>query len=217
MSPLEAYAVRFGASYKWLATLAVMLSCIATTAASTMVNVALPDISGAFGLGDDQVQWLSTGFLAAMTATMLLSAWTLGRFGYRMAFLGAQAIFIASSVAGAMASSGGAVILARVFQGTACGLIQPLAMVVLSQVFPRERRGQAMGIYTLGIVLSPALGPSLGGYLVDQFSWRDVFLAIVPLCLLAMAVTAIFLPGRDTRAGTKRPPFDGVGFTSLAA
>jgi EmrB/QacA subfamily drug resistance transporter len=216
MSPIEEYAARYGAAYRWIATATVMLTCVGTTAASTMVNVALPDIMGAFGLGDDQVQWLSTGFLAAMTASMLLTAWTLGSFGYRNAFLGAQTLFIASSLLGAAADSGGVIILARVLQGTACGLAQPLAMVVLSQVFPPEKRGTAMGIFGLGVVLSPALGPSLGGYLVDEYSWRDVFLAIVPLTMIAMVACAVFLPGRDRRAGARRPSFDVVGMVSLA-
>jgi EmrB/QacA subfamily drug resistance transporter len=151
-----------------------------------------------------------------MTATMLLTAWSLGRFGYRLSFAGALALFIAGSVAGAASTSGLAVILARVMQGAAAGLIQPVAMVVMSQVFPREQRGQAMGIYMIGVVLAPALGPALGGYLVDEYTWRDVFLAIVPACVLAMAAGALFLPGRDTRRGAVSPRFDGFGFLFLS-
>ena len=217
MSPIEVYAARFGPAYKWLATISVMLVTITTPAASTMVNVALPDIMGAFGLGQDQVQWLSTGFLAAMTATMLLTAWTLGRFGYRLAFLGALAVFIIGSVAGAASRTGNEIILARVLQGMASGLAQPMTMVVLSEVFPRNQRGRAMGIYTLGIVLSPALGPTLGGYLVDEYNWRDVFLAIVPVCMAAMAAVAVFLPGRDNRRAASSHRFDGFGFSFLVA
>lgn len=217
MSPIEAYAARFGVGYKWLATITVMLATTATTAASTMVNVALPDIMGAFGLGQDQVQWLSTGFLASMTATMLLTAWTLGRFGYRRAFLGALAVFVVGSIAGAASRTGGEVILARVLQGMSSGLIQPLTMVVMSEVFPHEQRGRAMGIYTIGVVLAPALGPTLAGFLVNEYSWRYVFLAIVPVCVAAMAATAVFLPGRDTRQGAVSQRFDGFGFLFLVA
>jgi EmrB/QacA subfamily drug resistance transporter len=217
MSPIDAYAVRFGAGYKWYATITVMLATIVTTAASTMVNVALPDIMGAFGLGADQVQWLSTGFLAAMTATMLLTAWALGRFGYRMCFLWALIVFVVGSILGATSSSGGWIILARVLQGMASGLIQPLAMVVLSQVFPHEQRGRAMGIYGIGVVLAPALGPALAGFLVDEYNWRDVFLVIVPLCLIAIAAALVFLPGRDTRREKASFQFDGLGFLFLSA
>lgn len=217
MSPIESYAARFGASYKWYATVTVMLGCVVCTAAATMVNVALPDIMGAFGLGADQVQWLSTGFLAAMTATMLLTDWTLGRFGYRLCFMGALTLFIAGSILGAFSGGGGEIILARVLQGAASGLIQPSAMVVMSQVFPHEQRGRAMGIYTMGVVLAPALGPGLGGILVDEYDWRDVFVVIVPVCVIAIAAALVFLPGRDTRREKASFQFDGIGFFFLAA
>ena len=130
MSPIEAYGARFGRHYRIYATGTLMIGVIATSSAITMVNVALPDIMGAFGMGEDQVQWLSTGFLAAMTATMLLTAWVLRRFGYRLAYSGALALFIAGSIAGAMASTSNEVILARVAQGVACGLIQPMAQAL---------------------------------------------------------------------------------------
>ena len=96
-----------------------------------------------------------------------------------------------------MASASAEVILARVLQGIASGLIQPMAMVMMSEVFPREQRGRAMGLFGMGVVLSPAIGPGLGGWLVDDYSWRFVFVAIVPVCLIAMAAAAVFLPGRD--------------------
>jgi EmrB/QacA subfamily drug resistance transporter len=214
MSPIEAYAARFGRHYRIYATGTLMIGVIATSSAITMVNVALPDIMGAFGMGEDQVQWLSTGFLAAMTATMLLTAWVLRRFGYRLAYSGALALFIAGSIAGAMASTSNEVIFARVTQGIACGLIQPMAMVMISEVFPSAQRGRAMGLFGIGVVLSPAIGPSLGGELVDDYSWRYVFIAIIPLCILAMAAAVVFLPGRD-RTDTAKRPFDFFGLFLL--
>ena len=217
MSPIEALAEKSGPAYRWLATATVMMGTIATTATATIVNVAMGDIMGAFGLGQDQVQWLSTGFLAAMTATMLITAWMLERFGFRSSFIGALAVFIAGSILGAASSSGGEVIFARVLQGGASGIVQPLAMVVMSQVFPPSQRGKAMGIYGVGIVLAPALGPTAGGVLVDDYDWRDVFLVVVPLCVLAIAMAVFILPGRDKAAGEPRKKFDLIGFLLLAA
>jgi len=216
MSPIEAYTARFGAGYKWYAALTVMVATTATTGSSTIVNVAMPDIMGAFGLGQDQIQWLSTGFLAAMTACMLLTDWLLARFGYRLPFMGALALCIAGSIMGASAVNDGELIFARVLQGVAAGLIQPITMVVLSHVFPVEQRGKAMSIYGIGVVLAPALGPTLGGILVDQYTWRDVFLAIVPVCAIAMVAAAVFLPGRDSSPQRPKPRrFDALGFLLL--
>ncbi|MBR1040602.1 DHA2 family efflux MFS transporter permease subunit [Bradyrhizobium viridifuturi] len=215
MSPLEAQAEQFGSSYRWLATATVMLGTIATTATATIVNVAMGDIMGAFGLGQDQVQWLSTGFLAAMTATMLMTAWALDRLGFRNTFIGALTIFVAGCILGATSRSGAEVILARVLQGGASGIIQPLAMVVMSQVFPPEQRGKAMGIYGVGIVLAPALGPTAGGILVDQYDWRDVFLVVVPFCVAGMGMASVTLPGLGRAENRQHQKFDAVGFALL--
>lgn len=215
MSPIEEMYARYGANYKWLATATVMIGTIASTAAATIVNIALTDIMGAFGMSQDQVQWLSTGFLAAMTASMLLTAWLLDTFGHKASYISALGIFIAGCLLGAFSHSGAEVILARVMQGFAAGMIQPLAMVIVSQVFPIEQRGSAMGIYGMGVVLAPALGPTMGGIMVDQYSWRDVFLVVVPLCVAAIAAAMVFLPGRDSRL-VERKRFDLIGFTLLS-
>lgn len=119
MSPIEAQAARFGHHYRWLATVTIMLGTIATTATATIVNVAMRDIMGAFGMGQDQAQWLSTAFLASMTATMLITAWTLERFGYRATYVGSLAVFIAGSLLGTFSQSSAEVILARILQGGA--------------------------------------------------------------------------------------------------
>lgn len=215
MSPIEEMRERYGPGYKWLATATVMVGTIASTAAATIVNIALTDIMGAFGMSQDQVQWLSTGFLAAMTASMLLTAWLLDSFGHKASYISALGIFIAGCLLGAASHSGAEVILARVLQGFAAGMIQPLAMVMISQVFPIEQRGSAMGVYGVGVVLAPALGPTMGGIMVDQYSWRDVFLVVLPLCFAGMAAAAVFLPGRDPRL-TERKRFDLIGFTLLS-
>ncbi len=215
MSPIEEMQARYGASYKWLATGTVMLGTIVVTVAATIVNVALNDIMGTFGMSQDQVQWLSTGFLAAMTATMLLTAWQLDRFGHRTTYIFALTLFIVGSLLGAVSHSSGEVILARVLQGLAAGMIQPMAMVVISIVFPYDKRGTAMGIYGMGVVLAPALGPTLGGVMVDEYSWRDVFLVVLPICAVAIAAAAAFLPGRDPHI-VERKRFDVIGFALLS-
>jgi DHA2 family multidrug resistance protein len=215
MSAIEQQAARFGPSYRWLATLTVMLGTIATTATATIVNVAMTDIMGAFGLGQDQVQWLSTAFLASMTATMLITAWMLDSFGYRNTFLGALSVFILGSLLGFASNSGVEVIFARILQGAASGIIQPLAMVVLSQVFPPSQRGKAMGLYGVGVVLAPALGPTVGGMMVDQLDWRDVFLVVIPFCLAGGLAAIFILPGQDEQKRSRRIKFDAVGFVLL--
>lgn len=205
---------RFGPAYRWLATTTVMLGTTSVVLTSTIVNVAIPTIMAEFELGQDQVHWLATGFLAAMTVGMLTNAWYAGRLGARGAYLLAMGLFVAVSLLGATSDHFAVLVAVRVTQGLLAGLIQPLAMITIFQVFPLHRRGQAMGIYGLGVVLGPAIAPAVGGVLVDTLSWRAVFLVVLPACLAAMAMAWRYLPGRDhSRVPVK---LDSMGLLSLS-
>ena len=186
---VQALFALHGPRYRWLATITVMLGTMSVVLASTIINVAIPTIMVEFQLAQDQVHWLATGFLAAMTVGMLLNAWCAQRFGARGAYLLAMGLFIAVSIIGAFSEQFPLLVAARIGQGLLAGLIQPLAMITIFQVFPLNRRGQAMGIYGLGVVLGPAM------------AWRylpgkDCQLAAIRLdragvLLLAMGTTAV--------------------------
>ncbi|MGH8742539.1 MAG: MFS transporter, partial [Burkholderiales bacterium] len=118
---------RYGPGYRWLATVTVMTGAIAAMLTTTSVNVAIPDIMGAFGIGQDRAQWLSTGTLAAMTVGMLLNAWVTASFGQRRAFNGALVIFAAALLVAAASPNEMVLILARVVQGVVAGLLQPFS------------------------------------------------------------------------------------------
>jgi EmrB/QacA subfamily drug resistance transporter len=204
---------RYGPSYRWLVTLAAMIGTVATILSATIVNVALPQVMGAFGIGQDQAQLISTAFLAAVTATMLLNGWLVDSFGCRLTYAAAIAMFVVGSVVSGSAPNEGVLIAGRVLQGAAAGMVQPLGMQIIFQVFPPEKRGSAMGLYAVGVVLAPALGPTLGGVIVDGFGWRAVFFMGVPFALLGLALGMVFLPG-PARDGPRRR-FDGPGFALL--
>ncbi|EXL10107.1 DHA2 family efflux MFS transporter permease subunit [Aquamicrobium defluvii] len=213
MSSIEDLFDRYGPSYRWLATGTVMIATIAVVLSTTIVNVAIPDVMGAFGISQVQAQWLSTGFLAAMTATMLVTDWADRAFGQRATMVGALAIFMAGSVLGGVAPNETVLTIARVIQGAAAGVVQPLAMILLFQVFPPNQRGAAMGIFGIGVVLAPALGPWIGGLLIDAFSWRYVFYLGIPFAVVGILLANLFLPARkDTGA---RPGFDWGGMMLL--
>jgi DHA2 family multidrug resistance protein len=192
----------------------VTLGSMSTILASTIVNVALPALIREFKIGHDTVQWVATGFLAATTTTMLATAWLVERFGQRRTFVGVLAVFLAASLLDAMSWSTESLIAGRVLQGAAAGVMQPLAMIALFDVFPPERRGTAMGIFGFGIVLAPAVGPGVGGILVQSFGWRSIFLLSVPFCIGAMALAHRYLP--TYRSTGPRRRFDWAGFALLA-
>ncbi len=150
-----------------------------------------------------------------MTTTMLATAWLVETHGQRRTFIAALAIFLVSSALGAASVSPEALIVSRVLQGAAAGILQPLAMIALFDVFPPERRGSAMGLFGLGIVLVPAIGPSIGGILLESFGWRSIFLLPLPFCVAGLALGWRFLPGpHGSGPGTR---FDWAGFALLAS
>ncbi len=182
---------------------------------ATIVNVAVPEVRGAFGVGQDEAQWLATAFLATMTASQLLNAWMIAAFGKRGAFLGTLLLFTAGSFVCATASAMPALIVGRVMQGAAAGIIQPLVMVTIVEVFPPDRRGSAMGIFGAGVTLAPAIGPAVGGIAIDEFSWRLMFIMPLPAVFLAFVGGLIFMPAKTDGRG--RPPFDWAGYAILLA
>ena len=215
MSPIEVLFKRYGPAYRWWATLTVMLATISVVLSTTIVNVAIPAVMGAFGVSSVQAQWISTGFLAAMTATMLLGDWADKAIGQRLTMNIAMAVFMGGSVLGGIAPNETVLTLARVIQGAAAGVTQPLSMILLFSVFPPNKRGAAMGIFGIGVVLAPAIGPWVGGLLIDAFNWRYVFYLGLPPAGLAMLMSNLFLPGRADSG--PRPAFDwtGLGILSL--
>ena len=193
MSQVDRFFERYGPAYKWYATGTIMVATISVVLSTTIVNVAIPAVMGAFGISAVQAQWISTGFLAAMTATMLLADWADRAFGMRLTMNAAMGVFLAGSVVGGLAPNETMLTLARVVQGAAAGIVQPLAMIMLFKVFPPDKRGAAMGIYGVGVVLAPALGPWIGGVLMDAFDWRFVFYLGLPFAGVAILLSNLFL------------------------
>lgn len=214
MSQIDRYFERYGPAYKWFATGSIMVATISVVLSTTIVNVAIPAVMGAFGISAVQAQWISTGFLAAMTATMLLADWANRAFGMRLTMTASMGVFLAGSVLGGLAPNETVLTLARVVQGAAAGIVQPLAMIMLFKVFPPDKRGAAMGIYGVGVVLAPALGPWIGGILMDAFDWRFVFYLGLPFAGIAIVLSNLFLPTREESGPI--PAFDFVGVAILS-
>ena len=150
--PIIAMFETFGPSYVWFAVTTSMLASFATLLPATIINVAIPEVMGSFGLGQDQAQWLATGFLAAGTVTMLMTSYCIDVIGLRLTFVIAMTIFLLGSIMGGLAPNQEVLIASRVITGAAAGIISPLAMVINFQIFPVHRRGFAMGIFGIGTI-----------------------------------------------------------------
>lgn len=198
---------------RWLVTITVTIGAISTILATTIINVAIPSVMGAFGIGQDTAQWLASGFLAATTTAMLMADWFVRQLGRRGTYQFAMAVFIFGSILGAFADSIEFVITARIVQGAAAGLIQPLTMVTIFEAFPPNERGKAMGVFGIGSIMAPSLGPYAGGLAVDAFDWHAVFLFPVPFCIIAGILGSFLLRPRDPQVA--RTKFDWIGFVLL--
>ncbi|MDH3702864.1 MAG: DHA2 family efflux MFS transporter permease subunit [Alphaproteobacteria bacterium] len=191
---IEDLFARYGPSYRLFVTVGAMLASFIMVLSGTIVNVAVPEVMGAFGVGQDKAQLMATGFIATMTASQLVNAWLVTAFGPRITFIFVLLVFVAGSLLGGLSSNLDIIIVGRIMQGFSAGVIQPLAMVTVVQVFPANRRGVAVGIFGMGLMLAVGAGPLIGGIAIDAFSWRAIFWVPLPLVGLALVLGAIFMP-----------------------
>lgn len=191
---LAALQQRHGPNHRWWVLLTVMIGNMAALMAATTVNVAVPAISHRFGLGQHDAQWLATSFMGAMTVSMLATPWLLQRLGYRRCYAWLLLMLGTGGALGGLSGHYGLVLAMRVVEGLAAGVLQTIPGVIIMHAFARHEQGRAMGLFGFGTVLAPALGPSVGGLLVDIFGWRAVFFFVLPFCLVAALLTRHFLP-----------------------
>lgn len=199
----------------WLATLAGLMAFFTGLFTASMVNVAVPSVMGSFGVGQSQAQLLLSTFLAMNSTGLLASSWMVARFGQREVFLGALATFGCAGLFCFIAPTFEFLVLGRVVQGLAAGILQPLVMLVLVQVFPPEKRGLAMGMFSMGVTAAVGIGPAVGGLIIESFQWRLIFLAPIPFTLLAAGLGFFFLPALPRQASP--PKFDWIGFLLVVA
>ncbi|WP_194722368.1 DHA2 family efflux MFS transporter permease subunit [Noviherbaspirillum malthae] len=218
---LEQLRQRYGQRYKWLVLMTVMIGTMASILSSTIVNVAVPDLSRHFTLGQERAQWVSAGFMLAMTLSMLTTPWLLLRFGLRRTYSGAILLLLAGGIIGGFSVNYPMLLSMRVAEGLAAGVLQPIPSIVVLRAFEQHEQGKAMGLFGFGVVLAPALGPSVGGFLVEHFGWRSIFFVVVPFCLLVLFLVQRLLAVNSPMMGERRPldwkglVLASVGVTSL--
>lgn len=178
---------------KWIVTLSVTFGTLMGTIDSSIVNVALPHIRGSVGATIDEITWITIGFVIASVIVMPLTGFLGRQFGQKRVYLAALGVFIAGSALCGMATSLHTLVFFRVLQGLGAGALQPTEQAILRQTFPPEEQGMAMALFGMAIVLGPAAGPTLGGYIVDQYSWQWIFYINLPVGLLGLVMVTQFV------------------------
>ena len=201
-----------GSLQRWLVLGVVIVGTFMAVLDITIVNVVLPKIMTGFGVNVEQIKWVSTAFLLATAVGMPATGWLGRRFGLGRLYLAELAIFTFGSALCAGAWSLEVLVAARVIQALGAGAIMPTSMAIITETFPPGERGRALGIWGVGFMVGPAIGPTAGGFLTDWFNWRAVFAVNLPVGILAMLFTAAALaPGKKDPSAR----FDWKGFLAL--
>jgi DHA2 family multidrug resistance protein len=196
-------------------TVCVILSTLMQALDTTIANVALPYIQGSVSASQDQIDWVLTSYIAAAAIMTPPTGFLAGRFGLKRLFLASIAGFTVASMLCGMAQSLAQIVLFRILQGMFGAALVPLSQSVLLATYPRERQGFAMSLWGVAVMAGPVLGPVLGGWLTENYSWRYVFYINLPIGALAFLGMITFLPETEPNAGEKLDWF-GFGTLSLA-
>ena len=194
-------------------TISIMLATIIQALDGTIANVALPHMQGALSASSDQITWVLTSFIVAAAIATPLCGWLVDRFGIKNVFLVSVAGFVIASVLCGISATLTEIVVARMLQGVFGAALVPLSQSVLLDINPREKHGSAMAVWGMGVMIGPILGPSLGGWLTDSYSWRWVFFINVPIGALAFwGIWRYIRP----QAAARRVRFDVFGFVTLS-
>jgi len=201
---------------KWLITLTVMMATIMAALDISIVNVALPYMRGNLGASVEEIAWVATGYLLSNVIVMPMIAMLSARFGRKKFYLFSILLFTITSMLCGVAWDLTALIVFRALQGIGGGAIIPISQAILRESFPPEEQGKIIGIYGLGVILGPAFGPTLGGWLTDTYSWRWIFFINVPVGLINLVLISRYIHDPVYLVRDKgRLDYGGLAFLTL--
>src|SRR5579871_4140128 len=200
----------------WLIAISVMLATFMEVLDTSIAAVALPYIAGSLSASNDEATWVLTSYLVSNAVVLPASTWFSLKFGRKRFLITCIAIFTISSFMCGAAGSLAVILIARAVQGAGGGALQPLSQSILLESFPAEKRGQALATFALGVVVAPVLGPTLGGWLTDQYSWRWAFYINVPIGVIAVFMIYRFVKDPPYVANAKPGRIDSIGLGLLA-
>jgi DHA2 family multidrug resistance protein len=200
----------------WMIAIAVILPAFMEVIDTSIASVCIPYIAGSLSASNDEATYVLTFYLLSNAVVLPASAWFSLRFGRKRFLISSIVIFTVASFFCGSASSLVIILIARLIQGAGGGALQPLSQAILTESFPPEKRGMAMGLFGLGVVVAPVLGPTLGGWLTDNYSWRWAFWINIPIGILAIILISRFIKDPPYIKNANPGKLDYIGFGLLA-
>src|SRR5437764_3359972 len=202
----------------WIIAIAVTLATFMEVLDTSIANVSLPHIAGSLSAGTDESTWVLTSYLVSNAIVLPLSGWISSIIGRKRFYMSCVAIFTASSLLCGLAPNLGMLIFFRVLQGAGGGGLQPSEQAILADTFPPEKRGMAFAVYGIAVVMAPAIGPTLGGWITDNFTWRWIFLLNIPVGILSLILTSRLIqdPPHLQRRKLSETKIDYIGLGLVA-
>jgi len=177
----------------WVIAVTVTLATFMEVLDTSIANVALPHISGSLSAGADESTWVLTSYLVSNAIVLPLSGWLSSLVGRKRFYMMCVALFTVSSFLCGLAPSLGVLVLFRILQGAGGGGLQPSEQAILNDTFPLAKRGMAFAVYGIAVVVAPTIGPWLGGWITDNFSWRWIFYINIPVGILSLLLTSVLV------------------------
>ena len=203
----------------WIIAIAVTLATFMEVLDTSIANVALPHIAGSLSAGQDESTWVLTSYLVSNAIVLPLSGWLSSIIGRKRFYMGCVALFTVSSFLCGFAPNLPALIIFRILQGAGGGGLQPSEQAILADTFPPAKRGMAFAVYGIAVVMAPAIGPTLGGWITDNYSWRWIFFVNIPVGILSLVLTSRLIQDppyfRRRKLSETKIDYIGLGFVAL--
>src|SRR6202171_1487573 len=202
----------------WIIAVAVTLATFMEVLDTSIANVALPHIAGSLSAGQDESTWVLTSYLVSNAIVLPLSGWLSSIVGRKNFYMGCVALFTISSFLCGLAPNLAVLIICRVLQGAGGGGLQPSEQAILADTFPPAKRGMAFAVYGIAVVMAPAIGPTLGGWITDNFTWRWIFFINIPVGIISLLLTSRLIqdPPYFHRRKIKETHIDYIGLSFVA-
>jgi DHA2 family multidrug resistance protein len=201
--------------YRWIILVGLITAAILEVLDTTIVNVALPQMAGNLGATTQEIGWVSTGYILSNVVVLPMTAWLSARFGRRRYLAGSIILFLIASFFCGTSRTLGELVLWRILQGAGGAALLSTSQATIREIFPREQQGFVQSVYIMGLICAPTIGPTLGGWITDNYSWPWIFFVNIPIGLVSLFIVTSFLEDAKHNVKTEQVDWCGVGLLTV--